>query len=66
MMNGYGQFVWGAFVFTFVSFLYLYLIIKIELKKQEKVYLLKFGQAESEKIQFSKRKKSAEEVLSIN
>ena len=65
-MNGYGQFVWSAFIFSFVSCLYLYLKIKIEFKKKEKIYLLEFGSIETQKIQFSKRKKSTEEALPIN
>ena len=66
IMNGYGQFVWSAFIFTFVSCLYLYLKIRIEFKQQEKIYLLKFKKAEVRKIQFDKRKKSREEALPIN
>ena len=65
-MNGYGQFVWPAFIFTFVSCLYLYLKIRIEFKQQEKIYLLKFKKVEVRKIQFDKRKKSREEALPIN
>ena len=65
-LNGYGQFVWSAFIFTFVSCLYLYLKIRIEFKQQEKIYLLKFKKAEVRKIQFGKRKKSREEALPIN
>ena len=65
-MNGYGKFVWSAFIFTFVSCLYLYLKIRIEFKQQEKIYLLKFKKAEVRKIQFDKRKKSREEALPIN
>ena len=65
-MNGYGQFVWPAFIFTFVSCLYLYLKIRIEFKQQEKIYLLEFKKAEVRKIQFDKRKKSREEALPIN
>ena len=65
-MNGYGQFVWTAFTFSFVSCFYLYLKTRIEFKKQEKIYLLKFKKAEVRKIQFDKRKKSREEALSIN
>ena len=65
-MNGYGQFVWTAFAFSFVSCLYLYLKTRIEFKKQEKIYLLEFGSIETKKIQFGKRKKAIEEVLPIN
>ena len=65
-MNGYGQFVWAAFTFSFASCLYLYLKTRIEFKKQEKIYSLEFGAIEAKKIQFNKRKKSTEEALSIN
>ncbi len=65
-MNGYGQFVWSAFIFTFVSCLYLYLKIRIEFKQQEKIYLLEFGAEKVRKIQFGKRKKSTPETLPIN
>ena len=65
-MNGYGQFVWTAFIFSFGSCFYLYLKTRKEFKKQEKVYLLEFGLTETKKIRFNKRKKSTEEVLSIN
>jgi len=65
-MNGYGQFVWTAFIFSFASCLYLYFITSIEFKKQEKNYLLEFGEAKARKFQFEKKNKSKEEVLSIN
>ena len=66
ILGGYGQFIWSAFIFTFVSCLYLYLRIRIEFKQQEKIYLLKFKKVEVRKIQFGKRKKSREEALPIN
>ena len=65
-MNGYGQFVWTAFIFSFASCLYLYLKTRIEFKKQEKIYLLEFGSIQAKKIKFNKRKKSTEEALPIN
>ena len=65
-MNGYGQFVWTAVIFSFGSCFYLYLKTRIEFKKQEKIYLLEFGLTEAKKIQFNKRKKSTEEALPIN
>ena len=65
-MNGYGQFVWTAFTFSFISCFYLYLKTRIEFKKQEKIYLLEFGSMEIKKIKFSKRKKFTKEVLPIN
>ena len=65
-MNGYGQFVWTAFFFSFSSCLYLYLKIRIEFKQHEKIYLLELREPQTEKIYFDKRKKAAEEALSIN
>ena len=65
-MGGYGQFVWSAFIFSFVSCFYLYLKTRFELKQQEKIYLMEFKEIEARKIEFTKRKKSTVETLSIN
>ena len=65
-MNGYGQFVWPAFIFTFVSCLSLYLKIRIEFKKLEKNYSLEFKETQAIKVQFDKEKKSKKEALLIN
>ena len=65
-MDGYGQFVWPAFIFSFVSCFYLYLKTRLELKQQEKIYLMEFKEIEARKIEFTKRKKSTVEALSIN
>lgn len=40
--NGYGQFVWPAFFFSFVTFYVLYYKSKKELQIQEKKYLNEF------------------------
>ena len=65
-MGGYGQFVWSAFIFSFVSCFYLYLRTRFELKQQEKIYLMEFKEIEARKIEFTKRKQSTVEALSIN
>ena len=65
IMNGYGQFVWPAVIFSFMSCFYLYSTTRSELKKQEKIFLLEFEQ-KVEKIEYVKRKKVAQEVLAIN
>ena len=36
LMNGYGVYVWSAFGFTLISFLSLYFIISLQLKKEQK------------------------------
>ena len=65
-MGGYGQFVWSAFIFSFASCFYLYLKTRSELKQQEKIYLMEFKEIEARKIEFTKRKQSTVEALSIN
>ena len=65
-MGGYGQFVWPAFIFSFVSCFYLYLKTRFELEQQEKIYLMEFKKIEARKIEFTKRKQSTVEALSIN
>ena len=34
-MNGYGVYVWSAFIFTMISFVTLYSIIKVQLVKEQ-------------------------------
>ena len=63
-LNGYGQFVWPAFFFTFISCFFLYLKTKKEFHKYEKIFLNEFGQFQTERIEVDKRKKSTKEVLS--
>ena len=65
-MNGYGQFVWPAFSFFFASCCYLYIKTKSELKRQERIFMLEFKEAQARKIEFIKEKESTEEALSVN
>ena len=62
-LGGYGQFVWSAFIFTFVSCFSLYLKTKKELNKQEKLFLLEYKQVTTAKIKVAKQKKLLKEVL---
>ena len=64
VLNGYGQFVWPAFIFTFVSCLLLYIKTKKELRKHEKMFLIEFRQTPATKIEVAKQKELSEEVLS--
>ena len=57
ILGGYGQFVWPAFIFSFVSCFILYIKIKKEFKKQEKMFLKEFKQMPTEKIETAKKKK---------
>ena len=63
-LGGYGQFVWPAFIFTFISCYYLYLKTKEELQQQEKFYLNKFRQLRAIKIEVANKKETSKRVLS--
>ena len=58
ILGGYGQFVWPAFIFTFVSCFSLYVKTKKEFKKQEKIFLKEFKQMQTEKIETTKEKEA--------
>ena len=64
VLGGYGQFVWPAFIFTFVSCFLLYIKTKKELKRQEKMFLIEFKQMPITKIEVAKQKELLKEVLS--
>ena len=66
LMNGYGQFVWPAFIFTFVICFYLYFKTKKELQKQEKLFLKEFRQSQTAKIVVNSQKENTKKVLSGN
>ena len=56
-LGGYGQFVWPAFIFTFLVCLALYLETKKELKKQEEIFLSEFKETHPIKIKSFEEKK---------
>ena len=58
ILGGYGQFVWPAFIFTFVSCFSLYVKTKKEFQKQEKFFLKEFKQMHTEKIETVKEKEA--------
>ncbi|RUA19028.1 MAG: hypothetical protein DSY29_03350 [Alphaproteobacteria bacterium] len=58
ILDGYGQFVWPAFIFTFVSCFALYVKTKKEFQKQEKIFLKEFKQMQTEKIETVKEKEA--------
>lgn len=58
ILGGYGQFVWPAFIFTFVSCFSLYIKTKKEFQKQEKIFLKEFKQMQTEKIETTKEKEA--------
>ena len=58
ILGGYGQFVWPAFIFTFVSCFALYVKTKKEFQKHEKMFLKEFKQVQTEKIETVKEKEA--------
>ena len=50
-LNGYGQFVWPAFIFTFFSCFILYSKTFKKFKKYEKLYLNEHQQNQDDKIE---------------
>ena len=63
-LGGYGQFVWPAFIFTFVSCFLLYLKTKKDLIRQEKMFLIEFKQRPIAKTEITKQKELLKGVLS--
>ena len=64
IMNGYGLYVWSAFVFTLVSFASLYVIIKTQYIKEKNKFVAKFGTLNSERASFAKSQGTIKEILS--
>ena len=66
ILDGYGQFVWPAFIFTIVSCFFLYLKTKKEFQKQEKIYLKEFKQLQTKKIEVDKKKFNIAGKMNLN
>jgi heme exporter protein D len=62
-MNGYGLYVWSAFIFTLVSFTSLYLVTKLQLLKEQKRYISKFGSLSEAKTAVVREQKINKEIL---
>jgi len=62
-MNGYGPYVWSAFLFTLMSFASLYLLTKLQLLKEQKRYINKFGSLSKAKIAIVREQKINKEIL---
>jgi heme exporter protein D len=64
LMNGYGLYVWSAFIFTLLSFASLYAIIKIQYVREKNKFIAKFGTLSSERSTFAKSQSINKEILS--
>ena len=62
-MDGYGQYVWSAFSFTLVSFLTLFLVVKVQYNREKNKFIAKFGSLDSERAAFAKSQSINKEIL---
>ena len=63
-MNGYGLYVWSPFLFTFLSFLSLYLVVKTQYVKEKNKFIAKFGNLNSERAASARNQSINKEILS--
>ena len=63
-MNGYGIYVWSAFLFTVISFITLYITTKSQYVREKKKFVVKFGTLNSERADFAKSQSINKEILS--
>ena len=63
-MNGYGLYVWSAFSFTLISFGSLFLITKLQLLKEKRRFVYKFGLLNTKKVRIAESQKINKEILS--
>ena len=64
VFNGYGQFIWPAFIFTFLICFLLYIKTKKDFQKQEKLFLNEFNKLQAVEIKIKKRKENTKQALS--
>ncbi|MDC3257378.1 heme exporter protein CcmD [Candidatus Pelagibacter sp.] len=63
-MNGYGLYVWSAFLFTLLSFTTLYVITKTQYVKERNKFVFKFGALDSKKAEVARSQTINKEILS--
>ena len=64
LMSGYGLYVWSSFIFTLLSFVSLYIVIKTQYVKEKNKFIAKFGTLNSERAAFAKSQVINKEILS--
>ena len=63
-MNGYGSYVWTAFAFTLISFVSLYVVVKVQYIKEKNKFITKFGTLNSKRAAFARTQSINKEILS--
>ena len=64
LMNGYGVYVWSAFLFTLMSFATLYFITKLQFSKEQRRFASKFSSLNIEKARTARSQNINREILS--
>ena len=62
-MNGYALYVLSAFSFTLLSFLGLYLVIKMQFVKEQNKFVYKFGLLTTDQANSAKSQRINKEIL---
>jgi len=62
-MNGYGIYVFSAFIFTLLSFASLYLVTKTQFVKEQNKFVAKFGSLNTDKAKSAKSQRINKEIL---
>jgi len=62
-MNGYGLYIWSAYIFTLISFGSLFLVTKLQLLKEQKKFVSKFSLLNVEKAGIAKSQNTNKEIL---
>ena len=62
-MNGYAGYVLSAFSFTLLSFLGLYLVVKVQLVREQNKFVAKFGSLTTEQANSAKLQRINKEIL---
>ena len=62
-MNGYGIYVFSAFIFTLLSFASLYLVTKTQFVKEQNKFVAKFGLLNTDKAKSAKSQRINKEIL---
>tara|TARA_Y100000996_G_scaffold374014_1_gene323903 strand:- start:665 stop:886 length:222 start_codon:yes stop_codon:yes gene_type:complete len=62
-MNGYGFYVWGAFLFTMFNFTILYFVVKAQLTREKKKFNKKFAELSFKKTKLASKQGSLKELI---
>ena len=64
-MNGYGLYVWASFIFTIICFVVLYFQIKLQLKKEQEKFKIKYFDLTKEETETLKKQETYREILAF-